>query len=167
MISPEKIRKYPFFSGFSFPQIEKIAKFSQELDIEEGFLFFQDGDQLDHMYVLEEGLVDICLDIPDPDMTEDDVETIAGEYANKMLSVAGLKKGDIFGWTSLIPPYFTSAGALAHTNCKVIAIDARRLENYFQGDWQFGYKMAIKIAQVIRERVRGLRLESINWNSEC
>ncbi|PIE90245.1 MAG: hypothetical protein CR997_06560 [Acidobacteria bacterium] len=160
MISTDKTRTHSFFSGLTLPQVEKIASLAQELEIEEGYLFFQSGDQLDYFYLIERGHVNICMEVPDSEAAGNEAQT--KDYPKKYVSVANLGREDVFGWTSLVPPYFTNAAALAQTRCQVIAVDSRKLEHFFHQDWLFGYKIAIKMAQLIRERVRGLRLESIN-----
>lgn len=178
MVESQDWKDSTFFEGLNTQQLETIASVSRTLDVEEGFLFFAEGDQVDHLYIILQGRVDICLDVveerteagannPLAVMEEDDYENRPLEDAsaeplcNEFLSVCCLKQGDVFGWTALLPPYMTHAGALARSTCRILAIDARQLEVAFQSDPQFGYKMAIKTGQLVRDRVRDLRLQSV------
>ena len=160
MVSIDHIKAFEFFNGLTLEQLGSIASLSRELDVEEGYLFFAEGDQVDYFYLILQGQVDICLDVVEP--VENCEQNLEGADINRFMSVCKLKAGDVFGWTSLVPPYITQAGALAQTTCKILAVDTRQLEIEFKKDMELGYKMAIKTAQLIRDRVRDLRLESVN-----
>ena len=55
MVSPELLRRYPFFAGLSHDYLSKLAKMSEELAVEEGHYFFHEEDELDTFYLTLEG----------------------------------------------------------------------------------------------------------------
>jgi hypothetical protein len=61
-----------------------------------------------------------------------------------------------------VPPYKATAGAKSLTSCRVVAIRSKELRDFFEDDYQFGYLMSQKAAQVIRDRLRDLRIESLS-----
>jgi CRP-like cAMP-binding protein len=74
--------------------------------------------------------------------------------------------GDVFGWTSLIPPFTAGAGAKSVTNCKLLEFDADELRAKFEDDYEFGYLMMIKVAKIIRERLDAIVIETLAYQAE-
>ncbi len=80
--------------------------------------------------------------------------------------VGTLGLGDVFGWSGLVPPFKETAGAKDLTDCKVIAIQSKELLKIFEEDYRFGFLMTQKAAQVIRDRLRDLRIETLAFIAE-
>ncbi len=64
MISPELIRRYPFFSGLEHEQIVALANVASEFKAETDHYFFHEGDMLDNLYLLVEGAAAIVIEVP-------------------------------------------------------------------------------------------------------
>jgi CRP/FNR family transcriptional regulator, cyclic AMP receptor protein len=148
MVSPEVLRRYPFFTGLTMDQIVILAKASQELSLETDQYFFKEGDELDNFYLVLEGQAGIIVKLPKKDV----VFTTLGS-------------GDVFGWSALVPPKTATSGAKALTNCRVIAFDGQEIWNNLEADPQFGFIMMQRIAQVIRTRLEYLRIETLAFFS--
>jgi CRP/FNR family cyclic AMP-dependent transcriptional regulator len=146
MVSPELIRRYPFFAGLSIDQIVTLAKVADEEMVETGHYFFKERDELRHFYIVLEGAVGIVIELPEQD---------------KEVVTSTVGPGEIFAWSALVPPYNSTAGAKALAPCRVVRFDCDELEKVFEEDCRFGYLMTRKAAQVIRERMRDLRIESL------
>jgi CRP-like cAMP-binding protein len=71
--------------------------------------------------------------------------------------------GDVFGWTGLVPPFIATAGAKTLTPCRIIAFDTKELMEKFEDDCRFGYVMTQKAAQVMRDRLHDMRIESLAY----
>jgi CRP-like cAMP-binding protein len=78
---------------------------------------------------------------------------------------SNLGTGDVFGWSSLVPPHIATAGAKSVSSCKILSLDCTELEKNFDEDCQFGYFIMQKIAQVIRDRLHNLRIETLAYTS--
>ena len=50
--------------------------------------------------------------------------------------------------------------------CRVIVFDCKELMPAFEDDCRFGYLMMQKTAQVVRDRLQGLRIESLAHTGE-
>ena len=46
MVSPELIRRYPFFAGLDYDHIVKLSKVADEKSVEAGHCFFHETDDL-------------------------------------------------------------------------------------------------------------------------
>lgn len=150
MVSPELIRRFPFFSNFTLEQIVILAKMAEEIAVPKEQYFHHEGEDLNFLYIIIEGEVAVVSLLPQKDR----------EY-----TLNSLGTGEIFGWSAFVPPYAATAGAKAVTPARVIAFDAKELRKKCDEDCEFGYLMMTKIAQVIRDRLNSLRIETMAYIS--
>jgi CRP/FNR family cyclic AMP-dependent transcriptional regulator len=151
MVSPELIRRYPYFSGISLEQLNKLAKIAEETECEPDNYFHHEGDDIGKVYIIIEGEVSLVTSLPQQD---------------KEVVINTLGTGDVFGWTSLLPPYTAGSGAKSIGKCKLIEFDSAQLRAKFEEDYQFGYLMMIKIAQIVRERLDSIVIETLAYQAE-
>ena len=111
MVSPEVIRRYPYFSGISIERINILANIAEEIECEKGQYFHNEGEEIDKVYILVEGEVSLITSLPQQD---------------KEVVINTLGVGDVFGWTSLLPTYTAGAGAKTITDCKLVEFSARK-----------------------------------------
>ncbi|MBX7236818.1 MAG: Crp/Fnr family transcriptional regulator [Caldilineales bacterium] len=161
MISPEIIRRYPFFAGFTYDDTVKLANVAEEMHVEAGYCFFHENELLAHIYFALEGAVGVVMELPAPDVEHPVSDQFTGQLKTQDVVVSPIGPGELFGWSALVPPCQASAGAKALTACRVLAFDAARLNKLFAEDCRFGYLMMQKLADVIRARLRDLRIESL------
>lgn len=151
MVSPELIRRYPYFSGISISQLNMLANIAEEVEQEPGQYFHHEGEDINKVYIISEGEVSLVTTFPQQD---------------KEVVINTLSTGDVFGWTSLLPPYTAGAGAKANSKCKLIEFNAVELRNKFSEDYEFGYLMMMKVAQIIRERLDSVVIETLAYQAE-
>lgn len=151
MVSPELIRRYPYFSGLSIEKINQLANLAEVVENKKGYYFHHEGFEISKVYIIVEGEVSLITIFPKQD---------------KEVVINTLGTGDVFGWTSLIPPYTAGAGAKAASKCKLIQFDAQKLRTKFNQDYEFGYMMMVKIAQIIRERLDSIVMETLAYQAE-
>lgn len=161
MISPELIRRYPFFAGLSLDQITALAKVGEEYAADEKHYFFHQGDELEHFYLLLEGEVGITVELPDQNVTHKISEQFSRDMKTRDVIVSTISPGEIFGWSGLVPPHHSTASAKVLSSGKVVSFDCKTLLPIFEEDCEFGYLMVQKAAQVIRDRLRDMRIESL------
>lgn len=166
MISPETIRRYPFFSGLSHENIVALADSAEEFQVEIGYLFFHQGEQLQHFYLVLKGAVSILVDLPDETVKHTVSEQLTGSLKMREVVASKVEPGEVFGWSGLVPPHTTTASARALAPSTVIAFDCLKLLDIFQEDCKFGYLMMLKAAQLIRERLRDKRIEAMGVTVE-
>lgn len=161
MISPELVRRYPFFAGLSTEEITVLAQAAQEMIVEVGHYFFHEGDELDHFYIVVEGKVGVIVDVPDPNVRQSFSRQLIGNLITREVVVATVETGEMFAWSALVPPHRATSSAKALYRCRVISFDCHVLQNSFEDNHRFGYLTMLKVASVIRDRLRTMRLESI------
>ena len=163
MVSAELLRRYPFFSGLSHEYLMRLAKISDEISVDAEHYFFHEDEDLDTFYLTLEGAIAIVIELPEKDVQHKVSEQFLRELKTKDVIVSTVGSGDIFGWSGLVPPYKSTAGAKAVTDCRVVAIQSQELRDLFNEDCRFGLLMTQKAAQIIRERLRDLRTETLSF----
>jgi CRP-like cAMP-binding protein len=161
MISPELLRRYPFFAGLNMDQINMLSKLANEEIVEPGHYFFHENEALDSFFLDVEGAVAIVFELPERDVDHKISDQFMRKLKTKDVVISTVSPGDVFGWSGLVPPYTATAGAKALTPCRVIAFDRKEIVAIFDKDCEFGYLMTQKAAQVIRERLHDFRIESL------
>lgn len=165
MISPELIRRYPFFGGLSSEHIVALANAGEEITIADGDFLFQESNKLDYFYLLLEGEVLITLDIPDRTKGQSVSKQLTGEKLNTVEVETGVvEEGQAFGYSAIIPPYEATANARAKNECKLIRFDAAVLRESFEQDYHLAYLLSQRAAQVMRQRMQSLRIESLAYS---
>lgn len=162
MISPEFIRRHPFFAGLSKEQIMALSKVGSEMTVEAEHYFFREGEELDHFYFVVTGKVGIVIDLPDRSVSHPISRQLLGNIETTELVVSYTGPGEMFGWSALVSPHNATSSGKALTSCQVISFDCRELRKIFEKDHQFGQLMMQKAAQVIRGRLRDMRIESLS-----
>ena len=163
MLAVKMIRWSPFFTGLSDEQIAHITRAAKEIEVGTDHVFFNEGDELDTFYLVQEGKVDITINIPERDQVHSYVDQITRNMSMEAITVSTIGVGDVFGWSALIPPHESTANAIAANYCRVIAVDCENLRSIFKQDCEFHNLMVIKAAQTVRSRMRDLRIESLSF----
>jgi CRP/FNR family cyclic AMP-dependent transcriptional regulator len=148
MVSPELLRRYPFFAGLSDEEIKSIAMISEEQKYEANTFIFRERDPAKKLFVLLEGTVDIMVDTDEEGLQHETVST--------------LSPGDVFCWSSVVEPYVLTASAFAATPAATIAMDGAGLRAMFELDCHLGYRILQKAAQVISSRLKDTRIQMLS-----
>jgi CRP/FNR family cyclic AMP-dependent transcriptional regulator len=162
MVSPELIRRYPIFAGLSLEQITTLAQVAEEMAVKAEYYFFREGEELDHFYIVLEGRVGILVDLPVQSVRQPVSRQITGSLETREVVVSTIEPGEMFAWSTLIPPYTATSSAKALTSSRVVSFDCRELRKIFEEDCRFAYLMVQKTAQLIRRRLRDMRIESLS-----
>ena len=149
MVSPELLRRFPIFSGLSMDNINELAKSAEEQSIERDHIINREGDELKYIYLLLDGEVAIVSFLPKN----------GDEVVHSTIGV-----GELFNWSALIPPHTATASTKTVVPSRVVAFDAVVLRKKFSEDCVFGYQMVMKIAQVIRDRLNTLLIETMAYH---
>ena len=159
MISPERLRFYPFFGNFPHKNLVQLADMAEEQIVHPGDDIFHEGQEIDHIYLIESGAVGLSIAIPARNVAHSVSDQLMGEMETEEIVISALDRGDVFGWSGLIPPHNSTATARALTDCHLLAFDCDDLREAFRQDCRFGYIMMMKIGQVIRQRFEDLHME--------
>ena len=100
MVSPEQLRRYPFFGGLMAEELASIAMIVEEVSFPDGTIIFRDGDLATKLYVLASGAVDLVYHI----------ERTGGIETSFVGSIAA---GEPFAISAVVEPYRLTATGVA------------------------------------------------------
>lgn len=161
MISPEVLRRFPFFAGLSHEHLVALADLAEESSVDEGARFFREGDLLEAFYLNLEGTVGIFIELPAKAAAQTVAGQLTGEFPTKDVVISSVGPGDAFGWSGLVSPFQATASAKALTPCQVLSFDCQQLRQLLDDDCELGYRMTQRAAEVMISRLRDLRIESL------
>ena len=149
MISPETLRRYPFFGTLDFNQLKEIAIISDTVTFEKGEEIFEECGPADALYLVTEGLVDLFYRSLDDEGKKPPKELVAGEVS----------PGEFLGFSSLIEPYSLNATARASQATHLIMIDAPALRALCDKDPLMGYRVMTQLAKEAIARLIDVRIQ--------
>lgn len=149
MISPELLRRYPFFSQLSNANLKAIAMISEEDEAPAGTTIFAEGQPAEFFYFLIDGVIDLSYFV---------VESHPPK-TRKEFEVGEINPEEIFGISALIEPYEINATGKAAKDCKFIAIDAKALRALMELDHDMGFIFMTQVAKVVMQQLVGVRVQ--------
>lgn len=159
MVSPELIRRYPFFAGLKHEFLTLLAQISDEVEVATGDYFFRERERLDTFYLCMSGEVEIVLPIPAQDVEQKVSGQLTGQLQTNDIVVSVVGPGEVFGWSALIPPHEATASARATGLCQVLAFDSEALLTEFEHNCPLALLLTQRAAQVGRDRLHNQRIE--------
>ena len=150
-ISSDMISRYPFFADFNRDQISTLANVAEGVTKQTGEYIFHEGDDLEYFYIVIEGAVGVVYEAPQ----------MEGDEQKKDILFSAVGPGGTFAWSALVPPHKATASSKALSPCWLVSFDRKKLIEKFEKDYEFGYRMLTKVAQISRDRLRDTRIESL------
>ena len=143
MISPELLRRYPYFAGISDESLKQIAMIAEEKTVAADTVMFHESDPADEFYIIIEGEVNIQYRLG----------------SGELRTVDTLTPGDLLIWSALVEPYRTTAVGTATKDCKLVSVDAARLREICAADPMVGYRLVTQVARLLANRLEGARVQ--------
>lgn len=148
MISPELLRRYPFFGPLNDAQLKAIAMIADEVTIEEGVTLFKEKEPAEAMYFLKEGTIDLFYT----------VEEEPPEF-RKEFPVGEINPGEPFGISSVIDPYILTSTARTARSSQLVKIAASPLRALCEVDNELALIFMRQVAKVALERLGATRVQ--------
>jgi CRP-like cAMP-binding protein len=117
-----------------------LAKLCRERTYESGSVIFTIGGSATDVYLLETGKVDIQIEFKIYDY-----EILTTVYT--------VGKGEIFGWSALVPPHRLTASARCEGKADVMMINGKELMEYLEKDRRIGYVVMKNLSALISSRL--------------
>lgn len=143
MISPEVLRRYPYFATINEETLKAVAMMAEERVVAPGIEIFREGDPAGTLNLITKGEVDI--------------QYILGNGEHR--TVDTLVDGDLLGWSALVEPHKYTANAIARKETHFVAIDGEKLRTLCTTDPQLGYRLLTQIAKLLAHRLDGARVQ--------
>lgn len=149
MISPEILRRYPFFSALSDSELRSLAMITEQVEAPAKTVLFQGGEPARSLFLLMAGSVDLYDLVQGKNKFEGQREFQAGE----------INPGEVFAISALIEPYILTLYARASVNCSLLQIDAGALRGLCDTDLQLAYKVMKAISRTALQRLSYTRAQ--------
>jgi CRP/FNR family transcriptional regulator, cyclic AMP receptor protein len=149
MISPEILRRYGFFAGLSDAHLKEIAMISEKVVYEKGATIFEECDDADMLYILQDGNIDLFYRSEEEYHPTSSKEFLIGE----------INPGEIFGVSAMLDPYSLSATARTAVTSTIIKIDAKPLRKMMEGEPALGFRVMLQISKALMERLAATRVQ--------
>jgi CRP-like cAMP-binding protein len=146
MISPEQLRRYPFFAGLTADQLRGIAMISDEVSYPAKTLIFREGEEAQYLYVLVKGEVELLYSGGNE-----------GDIADTF--VGSIVQGEVFGISTMVGPFHLTASAKSEGLVETIKIEAAGLRAMCEVDHGLGYILMQHLAQALTQRLHEARIQ--------
>ena len=133
----EVLRKSDLFRGLNDEQLRVLEKMATPCVFEPGTIINKQGTKLDNVYLIEEGLVAILLEL--------------GSLSERQLQAAS--NFEILGWSAMIEPHISTATAKAIEKTKVLAFNGKKLCDLCLTKPELGCIICRAVAHVLATRL--------------
>lgn len=143
MISPEVLRRYPYFAGIDEESLKQLAMIAEEKSVPANTVMFREGDPAAHLSVILKGEVNV-------------------QYAlgnGELRTVDTLIDGDFLMWSALVEPYRATALGTTTRDTQLVRIDAARLRQLCEKEPLLGYRLMTQVAKLLAHRLERARVQ--------
>ena len=137
---------HEFFHNLGMEEVNEVNEFSERRGLHKDEIIYAQDQRADKVYLLLEGTV--LLSIPP-------------KGNDSRIVVARVKKGELFGISSLLGEEGYTADALCEENAEVLVIQAKRLQQIRREDYIQGFVIMNEVARAYFQRymelIKGLR----------
>jgi len=141
------LKRAEVFLGLDDSDLSKIAALPlcREEACQPEEVIFRAGDEAKYLYVLEEGQVDLVMEVPSK-----------SKQATTLVVVDRITTGGFFGWSALVGPHFYVMSAICKEPSRVAIINGVELMALFDKDYRVGYKVFQSLSHIIGARLRDI-----------
>ena len=150
MVSTELLRRYPLFADQSNYMLEEIAMISSEIMKDKGEWLFHEDEDATKLYLVLDGAIALTLYV------------YLNGSGQHLSSSHSLGKGEIIGWSSIIPPHQYKLGAMVVNASHLLEIDALPLRQLLDDNPEHGYHFLRQIAEVVSERYMLINIQILS-----
>ncbi len=143
MISPEVLRRYPYFASIGDESLKAIAMMAEEKPVHANAQLFCEGDPADALNVILTGEVNI--------------QYILGSGERR--TVDTLIEGDLLMWSALVRAYKATAVGTTSKPTRLLSIEAKRLRALCDKDPMVGYQLMTQVAKLLAHRLESARVQ--------
>ncbi|MFN3742785.1 MAG: cyclic nucleotide-binding domain-containing protein [Anaerolineales bacterium] len=151
MISPEVLRRYPFFSFLNEAQLQALAMLGEEVTYPPETVVFESGQAANALYLSLEGTFSYYFVV----VSEHD------PYYRKEYYLCDINPGEIFGISALVEPYIYTATMRAEKLSRALRFDAVALRALCAVDVHLSCAFMRALARVAMERLQMTRTQLI------
>lgn len=145
-LGPEALKENQLFQDLEPEMLRKILEFSERREYEAGSLVFSQDEEAEKIFLVEDGLVGVIMEI-DP---------------STKLTIATESKGGIVGWSAVIPPHNYTALAKCFKHSWLVALDGKKLRELCHQEPELGLRVMEELATLIAFRLQKTNLQVLD-----
>ena len=143
MISPEILRRYPYFTAAQDDGLRALAMICEEVAVPAGTVMYREDDKADKLYILVDGEIDIQYTLG----------------SGELRTVDTIVPGELLMWSALVEPYKSTAVVTARQNSRLIAVDSDKLRAYCATDQLVANDVLRHLTKMLATRLEGARIQ--------
>lgn len=134
----EVLKRSDVFHYLEDSELKEVEKMCMPEVFEAGTIICKQDKEQDKLYIIEEGLVSVLLELGPTDKRQ----------------IQAASNFECFGWSASIPPYRCTCSAKALEKTKVLAFNGKELRNLVYTNPKLCAAIAGGVAYVISQRLR-------------
>ena len=155
MVSPELLRRYPFFSIFDERELAQIAMATEEIACAAGEVIFEADAPATMLYVLIRGGLELSIVAADRH----------GQGLRQPFSAGEVNIGEVVGISAMIAPHvYTTRGQITEPS-RVLKIDAAALRSLCAQNARLDAAVMHAVAQISMRRLHDVRVQLLSARS--
>ena len=148
MISVEKLRRFPLFSGLDLQTLTALAMAGHDTTVEAGTWLFLEGEKADSFYLIMNGTIDLKMSV--------------NSGRHEQADLVRLTEYEAFGWSALVQPHTYTLSALTDEDSHLLVIDSEKMLALMDQDSNVGYKLMTRMAETIRRRLTNMHTRFVS-----
>ncbi len=149
MVSPELLRRYPFFAFMTHDQLRAVAMITDEIAIDADVVLFESGQNANELYLLRDGNVELHVVVVDE----------RGMEKRQDFLVGMINPGELVGVSAMIRPYKYTTAAIVTEASHLLKINAFALRLLCEDDARLAAEWQSRISEVTLERLQAARVQ--------
>jgi CRP-like cAMP-binding protein len=146
----EVLKRSDLFRELDDEHLALVAEIGTEKIFDAGTIVHRQGAVAELIYVVEEGLVGIILEV--------------GPLAQRQIQAAA--NFESFGWSAMVPPYTRTTTVKALERTKVVVFNGRELTAFCNTHCEVGFNIMRGVARVIAERLHQAYIQLLGVTDE-
>ncbi|HCB48402.1 MAG TPA: hypothetical protein DEP47_02465 [Chloroflexi bacterium] len=148
MVSPEILRRYPFYSFMDHDQLREVAMITDEIKYKKDQVLFNTDEKADACFLLMEGSVDLhyVVDEHDPSL-------------RKEFIVGTINPGELLGISAFVEPHIYTATAIVVNDSRLLKMDAVALRDLSRQDPGLNLGFQTVAVKATMERLHATRVQ--------
>ncbi|NOX35610.1 MAG: cyclic nucleotide-binding domain-containing protein [Deltaproteobacteria bacterium] len=150
MVEVALIDHLHIFKSLTTDELNKLTDLCSVEDYQVGQSLFIEGDKATDMWIVIDGSVELRFEMPNSKSASNE-STLSSHSKD-------IPESLIFGWSCFTPPYRMKLSAYcASRRCKVLKIDAKKLNKLMVKDTDIGFKIMSYLVQVVGYRFNQMK----------
>jgi CRP-like cAMP-binding protein len=149
MVSPEILRRYPFFGSLTDAQLKAMAMIAEEQKYRIGEVICEEGQPATAFYLLMEGSASLYYKSEEEFRPETRKDFLVGE----------INPGEIFAISVLVEPFLYTATVKAEKACRTLKFNSDEIRNLLEKDPRLYCVLMREIAKAAMERLAFARIQ--------